>query len=72
AVSRDVNLLMRHFFAVAVYGIKNTIGLLPTPSKIVRSYRMLQAAVRIITPLLLNEKPNRLTRTALSAARVLF
>lgn len=72
AISRDVNLLMRHFFAVAVYGIKNTIGLFPTPSKIARSYRMLQAAVHIITPLILNEKPNRLTRTALSAARVLF
>ncbi len=72
AISRDVNLLMRHFFAVAVYGIKNTIGLVPTPAKITRSYRMLQAAVHIISPLILNEKPNRLTRTALSAARVIF
>ncbi|MFM2307780.1 MAG: hypothetical protein RLZZ367_2449 [Bacteroidota bacterium] len=72
AISRDVNLLMRHFFAVAVYGIKNTIGLVPTPVKITRSYRMLQAAVQIISPLILNEKPNRLTRTALSAARVIF
>lgn len=72
AISRDVNLLMRHFFAVAVYGIKNTIGVLPTPTKIARSYRMLQAAVHIISPLILNEKPNRLTRTALSAARVIF
>lgn len=72
AISRDVNLLMRHFFAVAVYGIKNTIGLVPTPAKITRSYRMLQAAVQIISPLILNEKPNRLTRTALSAARVIF
>lgn len=72
AISRDVNLLMRHFFAVAVYGIKNTIGLVPTPAKITRSYRMLQAAVHIISPLILNEKPNRLTRIALSAARVIF
>lgn len=72
AVSRDVTLLMRHFFAVAFYGAKNILSPFPTKEKIVRSYRMLKSAVRIIVPLVLNERPNRFTRTALSVARFMF
>ena len=64
AVSRDVTLLMRHFFAVAFYGAKNILSPFPTRERIVRSYRMLKAAVHIIAPLVLNERPNRLTKTA--------
>jgi squalene monooxygenase len=72
AVSRDVTLLMRHFFAVAVYGAKNILTPFPTRERIQRSYRMMKAAVRIITPLILNERPNRVTRTAFSMVRLMF
>src|SRR5204862_8073334 len=72
AVSRDVSLLMRHFFAVAFYGAKNILSPFPTRERIVRSYRMLKLAVRIITPLIMNERPNRLTRTAFSVVRFML
>lgn len=72
AVSRDVDMLMRHFFAVALYGAKNILKPFPTPKKISRSYRMLQSAVHIITPLAMNERPNRLMRTALGVGKVVF
>lgn len=72
AVSRDVTLLMRHFFSVALYGVKNTLTPFPTPGRIKRSFRMLKSAVRIIAPLINNERPNRVTRMALSVVRFVF
>lgn len=72
AVSRDVKLLTRHFFSVALYGAGNILSPFPTPAKVARSYRMIRSAVRIIRPLAMNEKPNRLMRTALGIARMIF
>ena len=72
AVSRDVNLLMRHFFAVALYGIKNLLTTKPNKQGAIRSFRMMKAAVKIIAPLMANEKPNRVTRSAQSVARAMF
>lgn len=72
AVSRDVTLLMRHFFAVALYGIKNLLGSKLNKQGAIRSYRMMKAAVKIIAPLMANEKPNRVTRSAQSLARAMF
>ena len=56
AVSRDVNMLIRHFFAVAVFGMGKLLLPLPTPQRSKRAYRMLADAVNIISPLLKNEK----------------
>ncbi|HLP52394.1 MAG TPA: FAD-dependent monooxygenase [Chitinophagales bacterium] len=72
AVSRDVTLLMRHFFAVALYGVKNMLTPFPTANRMKRSFRMLKSAVRIIAPLINNERPNRITRTAISVVRFVF
>jgi len=72
AVSRDVDMLMRHFFAVALFGARNILKPYPTPEKISRSYRMISSAVHIITPLAMNERPNRLMRTALAVGNVVF
>jgi squalene monooxygenase len=72
AVSRDTPLLMRHFFAVAFYGARNILSPYPTPKKKGRSYRMIKSAVHIITPLAMNEHPNRLTRMGLAVTKVLF
>ncbi len=72
AVSRDVNLLMRHFFAVALYGIKNLLTTKPNKQGAIRSFRMMKAAVKIIAPLMANEKPNRVTRSTQSVARAMF
>ncbi len=72
AVSRDISLLVRHFFAVAVYGVKNSLTTKPNPQGVLRSYYMLKAAVAIIAPLMANEKPNRVTGSAQSVARAMF
>ncbi|MCW5907099.1 MAG: FAD-dependent monooxygenase [Chitinophagales bacterium] len=55
AVSRDVKLLIRHFFAVAVYGVKNILSPFPNGKRLMRSYNMLKDSVSIIVPLLRNE-----------------
>lgn len=72
AVSRDKNLLLRHFFAVALYGIKNTLLPLPTFKGVKASRRMLADAVDIVSPLVLNEKPGFFTRYTFRAAEKMF
>lgn len=62
AVSRDVSLLIRHFFAVAVYGVRNLLFPFPSYSGAKRAYRMLADATAIIAPLLKNEKVANLQR----------
>jgi squalene monooxygenase len=56
AISRDVTLLIRHFFAVAVYGVANLVKPSNGTQGIKRSYKLLRDSVAIITPLLRNEK----------------
>lgn len=56
AVSRDVTLLLRHFFAVAIYGISNLFTVPNEISKTKRAWLLLRESVKIITPLLRNEK----------------
>jgi squalene monooxygenase len=67
AISRDQKLLLRHFFAVAMYGMKN----LPN-KRVSRSRRMLHDAVDIVSPLVLNENPGWLTKYAFKASQVMF
>lgn len=62
AVSRDVKLLIRHFFAVAVYGVKNTLTGFPSWRGVKRSYQLLADSVKIIMPLLRNERLTSLPR----------
>lgn len=71
AISRDKNLLLRHFFAVAFYGIKDIMGVLPTAKKLKRSHRLLGDAVDIVSPLVMNEKPDLFTRYSFRLAEKL-
>ena len=72
AVSRDEQLLLRHFFAVAFYGVGGIMKPFPTPARIGRSFKLLQHAVQIVKPLVMNEHPNLITRSAFKMAGVLF
>lgn len=72
AVSRDFNLLIRHFFSVAFYGSGNIIRKQPTPAGMRRSYRMIKSAAKIVTPLVLNEKPKGMTKTLFRTSKAVF
>ena len=72
AISRDEQLLLRHFFAVALYGVGGMLKTSPGKSGFSRSYKMLKSAVHIVEPLVMNEKPNMLTRSAFKVAGALF
>jgi len=64
-LNKDKKLLRKHFFAVANYGtklkIKNEVG----TRKLESSYSLVKEAVKIITPLLMSEKPDPATKILL-------
>ncbi len=68
AISRDRTMLLRHFFAVAIYGMKN----LPNVKRFKRSHRMVSDAVDIVSPLVLNEKPGLFTKYVFKASQAVF
>jgi squalene monooxygenase len=72
ALSRDKNMLQRHFFAVAFYGAKNILRGKKGDHRIKRSYRMIGDAVNIIYPLLMSEKPSPGMKAVLKAGRIIF
>lgn len=72
AISRDEQLLLRHFFAVAMYGVGGIIKPFPTRTRVSRSYNMMKAAVDIVQPLVMNEHPGLVTRSAFKVAGALF
>jgi squalene monooxygenase len=72
AISRDVQLLIRHFFAVAMFGIGNVLKPFPSKEKIQRAYTMLRDAVQIIEPLVLSEKPGVFTKAAIRISGKIF
>ncbi len=72
AISRDEPLLLRHFFAVALYGVGSMLKPFPTKKRFSRSYNMLKTAVDIVQPLVMNEHPNLVTRSAFKVADAIF
>ncbi|MFN8298109.1 MAG: FAD-dependent oxidoreductase [Chitinophagales bacterium] len=84
AVSRDRNLLLRHFFSVALHGAKNIVtgntqmaaeNFTPRQgisSRIRRSYAMMGKAVEIVSPLVMNERPGWVIKTALQIGKNVF
>ena len=72
AISRDEQLLLRHFFSVALHGVNSILKPLPTGKKISRSYNMMKAAVNIVQPLVMNEHPGLITRSAFKVASAIF
>ena len=72
AISRDEQLLLKHFFAVALYGVGGMLKTSPSKKGFNRSYKMLKSAVHIVEPLVMNERPNILTRSAFKVAAAIF
>lgn len=68
-ISRDKNLLITHFFAVAIFGAKN---IRKNGGSIADAYRMVHAAFQIVHPLMMNEKPSLLERFMMTMGRILF
>lgn len=72
ALSRDKEMLQRHFFAVAFSGAKNILRGKKGNRRIKRSYNMIGDAVKIIYPLLLAEKPSAAMKGLLRVAKFIF
>lgn len=72
ALSRDKEMLQRHFFAVAFHGAGNIMKAKGGKNKLKRSYKMIADAVKIISPLLLSEKPGWGMKGLLKVGKVVF
>lgn len=68
-VSRDKNLLITHFFAVARYGAAN---ILKNGGNIGQAYSLVRSAFRIVYPLLMNEKPRTSERLVMGLGSLFF
>ena len=71
-VSRDQNLLMKHFFSVAGAGAFKLLKPFPNMGRSKRAFSMLKDAVNIISPLLHVEKPGPTTAFALKMGDFIF
>ena len=71
-VSRSQELLVRHFFSVALWGVQKQLWPIPTPVGLVNSFCMLRDACTIILPLLLQEHPTWPFRLAAATLRTIF
>ncbi len=69
AINSNKKLLLRHFFAVAMYGVKNTMLPFPRRATINQSRKMITNAVEIVSPLVLNENPDVFTRYAFKTVK---
>lgn len=67
-LNRDTNVLMSHFFAVALQGAKKSVAPFPTPSGIKEAYAMVKDAVNIVSPLVKSEAPKATINTAIGIA----
>jgi squalene monooxygenase len=72
ALSRDKKMLQRHFFAVAFHGAGNILRSKSRKDKLRGSYKMVADAVKIISPLLLAEKPTSGMKLVLKSGRIIF
>lgn len=68
-ISRNKQLLITHFFAVAIFGAKN---IRKNGGSMGEAYRMVNAAFQIVHPLMMNEKPSIIERIVMTLGRVIF
>lgn len=68
-ISRNKQLLINHFFAVARFGAAN---LRKNGGSIGDAYNMVRSAFRIVYPLLMNEKPRLVEKIFLTAGSIIF
>lgn len=71
-LSRNQSELMMHFFAVAFYGCGIHLLPIPTPSRLLRAFRMIRKAVEIIRPLILEENESLAAFIMCTLFRILF
>lgn len=64
AVNRERTTLLKHFLSVAFFGVNDNMKF-PTPSNVSKAYTMIKNALEILNPLMLNEKPDMVTKSAL-------
>lgn len=64
AVNRERTTLLKHFFSVALFGINDNFKM-PTPSNVGKAFNMVKNALEILNPLMLNENPDVVTKSAL-------
>jgi squalene monooxygenase len=72
AISRDRQLLLKHFFAVAAHGAGKKIWQNPSPATFRNSLGMIGDAVKIVSPLLQNEQPGKAEKFALWLGKKAF
>jgi len=68
-ISRNKQLLITHFFAVARFGAANLRKNGGSPGD---AYNMVRSAFRIVYPLLMNEKPRTVEKILLTAGSIVF
>jgi squalene monooxygenase len=68
-ISRDKNLLITHFFAVARYGAGN---IRKNGGSLGDAYQMIRSAFQIVYPLILNEKPRLSEKIVMKLGSIFF
>jgi squalene monooxygenase len=71
AVSRKRSTLLKHFFSVALFGVNDNLKY-PTPTNVVKAFNMIKNALQILNPLMLNEKPGVVVKSALRVTEAIL
>lgn len=71
AVSRKRSTLLKHFFSVALFGVNDNLKY-PTPTNVVKAFNMIKNALQILNPLMLNEKPGVVVKSALKVTEAIL
>lgn len=72
AVTTNRILLLKHFISVALWGAKNLVAPVPTPDRIARANKMIQDSTKIIRPLIMNNDPDIVTKSALRLSELVY
>jgi hypothetical protein len=71
AISRKRSTLLKHFFSVAFFGINDNLKY-PTPSNVGKAFNMIKNALQILNPLMLNEQPGVVVKSALKVTEAIL
>ena len=71
AISRKRSTLLKHFFSVALFGVNDNLRY-PTPTNVGKAFNMIKNALQILNPLMLNEQPGVVVKSALKVTGVIL
>jgi squalene monooxygenase len=71
AISRKRSTLLKHFFSVAFFGVNDNLKY-PTPSNVGKAFNMIKNALQILNPLMLNEQPGVVVKSALKVTEAIL